>query len=136
MHAQLSAHLLVQPASHHHWDIEVPLNGLISLAKAVHLPRTSGALRRRKKAEHEVRCVLALVQELTPGQTGWSETKQRRLPGSSSLTRDTANRICTGINQGEDIYFLFAHLQQWRGHNNNISGSSESAKSIWWTLIL
>lgn len=29
-------HLLVQPAPHHHRDIEVPPNGLVSLPKAVH----------------------------------------------------------------------------------------------------
>lgn len=70
MQSRLSAHLLVQPTSHHHWDIEVSLNGLISLAKAVHLPSTSGVLREREKAENGVRCVFAFVQELAPGQAG------------------------------------------------------------------
>lgn len=54
MNSRLSAHLLVQPASHHHRDIEVSLNGLVSLAKAVHLPCSSGALREREK------CVVCL----------------------------------------------------------------------------
>lgn len=91
MQSRLSAHLLVQPTSHHHWDIEVSLNGLISLAKAVHLPGTSGVLREGEKAENGVRCVFAFVRELAPGQAGWSETKQSRLPGSRSLRRDAAS---------------------------------------------
>lgn len=80
IHSRLSAHLLVQPASHHHWDIEVSLNGLISLAKAVHLPCTSGALRGREKAEDAVRCDARTYRVIS-----------RR---SRSLTGDTTSLTC------------------------------------------
>ena len=42
-------HLFVEPASHHHWDVEVSFNSMIPLAKTVYFPCTSGALQKAKE---------------------------------------------------------------------------------------
>lgn len=44
--------LFIEPAPHHHWDVEVSFNRVISLAKTVNFPRTSGALHGEKRAVH------------------------------------------------------------------------------------
>jgi len=42
-------HLFVEPSSHHHWDVGVPFDGMVTLAKAMHLPTGFQILRFSKE---------------------------------------------------------------------------------------
>src|SRR4029434_9932692 len=44
-----SPHLFVKPSPHHHRHVGVPLDGLLPLPKAVHLPTVPGDLRQTGK---------------------------------------------------------------------------------------